>query len=188
MIHFSRVFLVKIHLVLAAFVLPVALMFFITGALYTWGIKGNYETQVYKLQLQQPMQNNKEWLKNTLTNELAQREIEIPSGSAKIKKAGNSFYFEWTGAQLDVRLESTRNPFVAKLKIKKTGWHRLFVQLHKAKGGTAFKVYAGALAVCLMVLFITGFIMAWQIKKHRLLLISSTVAGVISFIVMVSIS
>ncbi|TXL19714.1 hypothetical protein BMR06_08755, partial [Methylococcaceae bacterium HT5] len=99
--------------------------------------------------------------------ELELRDIEIPSGMAKIKKAGNSFYFEWTGASLDVRLEPTRNPFVAKLKIKKTGWHRLFVQLHKAKGGKAFKVYAAILATCLVVLFITGFIMAWQLKKLK---------------------
>ncbi|TXL17374.1 hypothetical protein BMR04_05860 [Methylococcaceae bacterium HT3] len=64
-------------------------------------------------------------------------------------------------------MEPTRNPFVAKLKIKKTGWHRLFVQLHKAKGGKAFKVYAAILATCLVVLFITGFIMAWQFKKLK---------------------
>ena len=106
----------------------------------------------------------------------------------KSKKAGNSFYFEWTGAKLDISLEPTRNPFVARLKIKKTRWHRLFVQLHKAKGGMAFKVYAAILAGSLVILFITGFIMAWQLKKYRPLLISSTVAGIISFIVMVSIS
>ena len=188
MIRFNRVFLVKLHMVLAAFILPVALMFFITGALYTWGVKGNYDTEVIKLQLKQSMQSNKEWLTDIVINELAQRDTEIPSGSAKIKKVGNSFYFEWTGASLDVRLEPTRNPFVAKLKIKKTRWHRLFVQLHKAKGGMAFKVYAAVLATCLVILFISGFIMAWQLKKYRALLISSTIAGVISFIVMVSIS
>ena len=86
------------------------------------------------------------------------------------------------------RLEPTKNPFVAELKIKKTNWHRLFVQLHKAKGGVAFKVYAVVLAVCLGVLFITGFIMAWQMKKYRPLLISSTFAGILSFIVMVTLS
>ena len=184
----DRVFLVKLHMGLAAFILPVALMFFITGALYTWGEKGDYETEVYQLLLKQPMQNNKVWLTDMVINELAQRDIEIPSGTAKIKQAGNSFYFEWTGAQLDVSLEPTRNPFVATLKIKKTGWHRLFVQLHKAKGGKVFKVYAAILAVCLVILFITGFIMAWQLKKYRPLLISSTVSGLVLFIVMISVS
>ena len=188
MIRFNRVFLVKLHMALAAFILPVALMFFITGALYTWGEKGSYDTEVYNMQLKQPMQSNKAWLTQKVATELAKRDTEIPSGTAKIKKAGNSFYFEWTGSRLDIRLEPTSNPFVARLKIKKTRWHRLFVQLHKAKGGTAFKVYAAILASCLVILFITGFIMAWQLKKYRPLLISSTVAGVMSFIVMVSVS
>ena len=188
MIQFNRVFLVKLHMGLAAFILPVALMFFITGGLYTWGIKGSYEIEAYNMQLKQPMQSNKAWLTQMVTTELAKRDTEIPSGTAKIKKAGNSFYFEWTGAKLDISLEPTRNPFVARLKIKKTRWHRLFVQLHKAKGGMAFKVYAAILAGSLVILFITGFIMAWQLKKYRPLLISSTVAGVISFIVMVAVS
>ena len=188
MVRINRIFLVKLHLVLAAFILPVALMFFITGALYTWGVKGSYDAEVYKLQLNQPMQSNKAWLTHMVTNELELRDIEMPSGNAKIKKVGNSFYFEWTGAKLDVRLEPTRNPFVAKLKIKKTRWHRLFVQLHKAKGGMAFKVYAAILAISLVILFITGFIMAWQLRKYRPLLISSSVTGVILFMLMVSIS
>ncbi|TXL19713.1 hypothetical protein BMR06_08750, partial [Methylococcaceae bacterium HT5] len=62
MITFNRAFLVKSHMALAAFILPVALMFFITGALYTWGEKGSYDTETYKLQLRQPMQGNQSWL------------------------------------------------------------------------------------------------------------------------------
>jgi|GEM_PF-1290076 len=52
--------------------------------------------------------------------ELNRRSLKVSSGVEKIKQAGNSFYFEWTGAKLDVRLESTSNPFVAKLEIKRT--------------------------------------------------------------------
>ncbi len=188
MIQFNRVFLVKLHMALAAFILPVALMFFITGALYTWGEKGSYQIESYQLQLKQPMQRDKAWLTEIVTHELSKRDIEIPSGAAKVKPAGNSFYFEWTGAQLDVSLDPTGNPFVAKLQIKKTHWHRLFVQLHKAKGGKAFKVYAAFLAVCLVILFMTGFTMAWQIKKYRPLLLSSSLMGAVLFVVMVSVS
>ena len=36
----TRLQLMKVHTILAAFIFPVALMFMITGALYTWGIKG----------------------------------------------------------------------------------------------------------------------------------------------------
>ena len=173
---------------LAAFILPVAMMFVITGALYTWGVKGAYETQTFQLQLNRPIQNNKVWLTELADYELSKRSLAMPSGNAKIKQVGTSFYFEWTGAKLDVRLEPTRNPFVAKLKIKKTNWHRFFVQLHKAKAGKAFKVYAAILAVGLMILFLTGFIMAWKISKYRSLLLSSAGLGMLLFITMLAIS
>ena len=37
----NRSALMKAHALLAAFILPVAIMFFVTGALYTWGKKGD---------------------------------------------------------------------------------------------------------------------------------------------------
>ena len=93
MLGLNRVFLIKAHMIVAAFILPVALMFFATGALYTWGVKGGYSSDTYILQLQQPMQQNKEWLTEKVINELALRSIVLPSGQAKVKTAGNSFYF-----------------------------------------------------------------------------------------------
>ncbi len=38
----NRMTLTKIHLLLAAFMFPVALMFLVTGGLYTWRFKGSY--------------------------------------------------------------------------------------------------------------------------------------------------
>lgn len=185
---FNRALLVKSHMALAAFVFPVALMFFITGALYTWGVKGSYDIESYQLLLKQPMHSDKGWLTGLVEHELSQRNLPPPSGTAKIKQAGNSYYFEWTGAKLDIKLEPTRNPFVAKLKIKKTDWYRFLVQLHKAKAGQAFKIYATFLAISLMILFVTGFIMAWKISKYRPLLLSSVGLGILLFITMLTIS
>jgi len=184
----NRVFLIKAHMIVAAFILPVALMFFITGALYTWGIKGGYSSDTYTLQLKQAVQQNKEWLTEKVINELAQRSIALPSGKAKLKTAGNSFYFEWTGAEVDVLLEPSAKLLEVKLTIKQTTLHRFFVQLHKAKGGVAFKVYAAILSVCLLFLFISGIIMAWQMTKYRSLLLSSFCSGLIMFIILASLS
>ena len=52
----NRSLLIKIHALLAAFILPVAIMFFVTGALYTWDIKGGYETATQELHLKKPIQ------------------------------------------------------------------------------------------------------------------------------------
>lgn len=179
---FNRLVLMKLHVLIAVFILPVAIMFFVTGAFYTWGIKGDYETTVQKLHLKTPLQEERSYLINVVETELNKQEVSLPTGKAKIKKIGQSFLLEWTGANKDVVLEPTLNPLIAQLKIKNTGWHRHFVQLHKAKGGVAFKVYATILAVGLLFLLMSGFIMAWQLPKLRKMTLVSTCFGLVFFI------
>jgi hypothetical protein len=182
---FERTNLMKIHMLLAAFMLPVALMFLVTGGLYTWGIKGGYETTSIEVTLDKPMEADEEVLKELVRHELEQRQIGLPSGDAGIRKVGDSFQFEWTGSNLDVVLGQTANPLVAKMQVKETDLHRRFVQLHKAKGGSAFKVYAAVLATALFILLVSGFILAWQLPKYRKMTAIATAAGIGVFIAMV---
>lgn len=178
----------KAHAILAAFILPVAIMFFVTGAFYTWGIKGSYDASVFDLHLKTPIQDELSELVTLTTKELEKKNIELPSGQAKIKRIGNSFILEWTGSSKDIILEPSTKPLIAKLEIKSTSWYRQFVQLHKAKGGTLFKVYAGLFATSLLMLLITGFIMAWQTPKLRKLTLFSASLGIVTFFIMVSFS
>lgn len=181
----ERTSLMKIHMLLAAFMLPVALMFLVTGGLYTWGIKGSYETAHIEVRLGKPMEADKEALKALVRNELEQRQLELPSGKAGIRKVGDSFQFEWTGSSMDVVLEQTDDPLVANMQIKQPDALRHFVQLHKAKGGVAFKVYAALLATTLFILLVSGFILAWQLPKYRKMTAVATAAGIGTFIAMV---
>jgi hypothetical protein len=80
----NRSALMKAHALLAAFILPVAIMFFVTGALYTWGIKGDYNTTAYELDLKKPIQGDLAELVALATKELKKQNIEPPSGQAKI--------------------------------------------------------------------------------------------------------
>jgi len=185
---FNRPTLMKVHVLLAAFILPVAIMFVVTGALYTWGIKGNYDTTTHELHLKKPVQGELAELVALAKKELKKQDIEAPSGKAKIKKIGTSFRLEWTGSNMDIILEPTSQPLVAKLEIKHTRWHRQFVQLHKAKGGTPFKVYAAVFAGALLLLLLSGFIMAWQLPKLRKLTLFSASFGIAMFIAMVTFS
>ena len=181
----NRSTLMKAHALLAAFVLPVAIMFFVTGALYTWGIKGGYETTTHDLHLKKPIQDDLVSLTELVKDELKRLDIEVPSGQAKIKRIGYSFRLEWTGSNMDIILEPTSQPLMAQLEIKNTSWYRQFVQLHKAKGGTPFKVYSVAFATALLLLLISGFIMAWQMPKLRKLTLVSAFYGLVVFFVMV---
>jgi len=177
----SRQFLTKLHLLLAAFMFPAALMFLVTGGLYTWEFKGSYNSQNYEIALDSPLVAEVAPLRGLVVEQLEQLSIELPSGKPKIKKGGTSFKLEWTGAARDVVLEPTPEALVAKLTVKETTWYRNLVQLHKAKGGQIFKVYAAMLAVSLFTILASGFLMAWQVPKLKSLALTCALSGLLLF-------
>ena len=179
----TRIQLMKVHALLAAFTLPVAVMFMVTGALYTWGIKGSYTSEVYEVPLTEILVPELVTLTTVAVRELDQRDISLPEGKAKVKKIGSAFMLEWTGSTKDISLEPTGRDLVAKLTVKETSWYRNLVQLHKAKGGVVFKVYAAFFAFVLGMLLISGFMMAWQTPKLKRITLGAFAAGIISFIV-----
>jgi hypothetical protein len=174
----------KIHLILATFIFPIALMFLITGALYTVGIEGSYDTQVYTLKLNSPLQKDDATLTDFVTKELEKLNLSPPTGTASIESTDNSIKVNWRGAALRVTLESTQ-PTEAQLTVKIANWYQKFLELHKANGANAFKVYAVLWAIILLMLLITGFIMALQLPKYRKMTMYSTATGIVVFIVMV---
>ena len=184
----NRLQLMKIHALLAAFILPVAVMFAITGALYSWGIKGSYTNEVHKIDLTEPLSNDITVLTKLAEAELSTLNMTAPEGKPKLKTFGSHYRLEWTGSSKDLLLEPADNGLMAKLTIKHTSWYRNLVQLHKAKGGTAFKVYAVIFAVALGMLLLSGFIMAWQTPKLKSATFASTLIGFISFAAFISIS
>lgn len=184
----NRMQLMKIHSLLAAFILPVAIMFMLTGSLYTWGIKGKYVSDVYELSLEEPIRSDLGALTALVESELHRLAISYPEGNPRLKQYANHFQFEWTGSSKDVILEPTGNESVAKLTVKHTTWYRNLVQLHKAKGGIAFKVYAAVFAIAIAILLVSGFIMAWQTPKLKRATLVSSVIGLGSFIVFVWLS
>jgi hypothetical protein len=178
----------KAHALLAAFILPVTIMFIVTGALYTWGIKGTYSNEVYDIELSAPLQPDQAALEALARKELERRSSEAPKGQAKLKTYGDHFLLEWTGSSKDIILEPTKDPLVAKFTIKNTTWYRNFVQVHKAKGGVIFKVYAVVFALALLAILSSGFMMAWQTPKLRRLSIVSLLLGLVSFVLAVYLS
>ncbi|MBV1916173.1 MAG: PepSY domain-containing protein [Pseudomonadales bacterium] len=184
----KRMTLVKIHTLLAAFILPITIMFAVTGGLYTWGIKGEYDSKSFNLPIEKPLKPNLNILLALVEAELAKRDLSAPTGNPKIKKVGTSFSFEWTGSNRDVSFAPTRDPKFAKLKIKETSWYRQFVQLHKAKGGILFKVFAAVFSVGLLALLITGCWMAWQVPNYRIMMLRAASVGVATFVVVVLMS
>ena len=118
----NRATITNIHLLLAAFMFPAAVMFLVTGGLYTWGFKGSYVSESHELALSEPLTADLERLGGIVVAELQRRNVALPSGEAKIKTGGTSFKLEWTGSARDIELAPTADPTVAKLTIKETTW------------------------------------------------------------------
>lgn len=177
--------LTTIHLLLAAFFLPIALMFATTGALYTVSIKGNYSETSRPLTLTQPLTAELSALTGLVERALDAEGIAAPTGAASIKKAGTSFELEWTGAERDIVLKPTRDPLVATLVIKDTTPWRHLVQLHKAKGSDVAKGISVLWAVGLVVILLSGLLMAWNVPAYRRKAIAAGGAGIATFILYV---
>ncbi len=178
----------KVHALLAAFILPIALMFLVTGALYTWGVKGDYANEKYDVRLEESLQADVTALHSLAVSELNRLGISQPEGSYRLKTYGEHFLLEWTGSSKDIILEPSANEQTAKLTVKHTSWYRNLVQLHKAKGGNAFKVYAAVFASALALLLVSGFMLALQVPLLKKATLTSTAIGILTFLVFVLVS
>ena len=174
--------LITIHLFLAAFFFPIALMFASTGGLYTLSIKGAYEESSRSIALQQPLEADHAALVGLAQRELDALGLAAPTGAAGIKKAGTSFEMEWTGVERDVVLKPTADPQVAKLVVKETTPWRHFVQLHKAKGSAIARGISVVWAVGLVLILLSGLLMALRVPGYRRQAMVAGSAGVVTFI------
>lgn len=182
----NRIFLTKLHLILAGLMLPAIVMFLATGALYTWGNTGEWHEQKVQLELAAPLEADTGALKQIALAELDARGIPAPSGSARVRGEGSEMELQWSGARSEVQLAATPDPLTAELTLKQASLHRWLVQLHKAKGSTVFKIYATILAAVLFLLVASGLILGLQVRALRRLTIASSLAGTALFAALVS--
>lgn len=174
--------LLNIHLILAAWLFPIALMFALTGGLYTLSIKSGYTERVESVALAAPLTADLAGLTAAATAALAERGEELPSGSASVRKAGTSFELEWTGVARDVTLRPTSDPARAELIVKDTKPWRHFVQLHKAKGNALARAISVTWAIGLIVILGTGLLMALNVRVYRGRLLGAGAAGIATFL------
>lgn len=168
----------SLHVIFASFFMPMAFVFAVTGGLYTFDVKGTYDTETRTLPLSLPTEPKSaelmEVARAILREQFATGE---PSGRAGLRQVGTSWQFEWTGSRTDFTIEPTKETGLFKVSLKRMRFHRLLVQLHKAKGGTPFKVLAGAFAVGLLLLFLSGILLAAAQPRLRRLFAVGLLAG-----------
>ncbi|TNE74332.1 hypothetical protein EP331_02230 [bacterium] len=185
----DRKSLMSLHTIVAAFIMPVAIVFLVTGSLYTWGIKGSVNTEKVTETLETPLNTQSiDSVVEHVTHFIESKGYSAPSGTYNFTLNGPSVSGRWSGANMDLSFSTSYDGKTLVYEMRHTTWYSHLVQLHKAKGGTAFKVYAVILAVSLLLLLISGYMMAFQMPKYRKQALVATVTGLLVFFVMVLIS
>jgi hypothetical protein len=180
--------LIHLHLIASSFFMPAAILYIVTGALYTIDIKGTYVTVEHSLPLETPLRPDLDACRAISEAFLSGEGIAAPSGGDRIRRFGTSFAYEWHGSNRDVLLSPTEDPETARIEVKNTTFYRRMVQLHKAKGGGLFKAYAVAFSAAILVVLLTGSLVAWLRPPLRIEALVSTGLGLLALALFIFLS
>ena len=180
--------LIHLHLIASCFFMPAAILYIVTGAMYTIDIKGSYVTVVHSLPLETPLRPDLDACRAIVETFLSNEGIPSPSGGERMRRFGTSFAYEWHGSNRDVILSPTEDPAIARLEVKNTTFYRRLVQLHKAKGGGLFKAYALFFSAAILVVLLTGALVAWLRPLLRVEALVAAALGVLALIITVLLS
>lgn len=184
MLKLSRLFLVKAHIIMASLTLILMMMFFITGALYTYGYKpSTYETE-YRFEQDIPLEKDMPMLLGIVVTELERLQIKEPFGTPKIKrdKKRHSYKLVWSGKNRYISLRpSGSNPKVAVMIVEEYSWYYRLMRLHKAKGPEFFEWFTIISSAVVMLILLSGVIIGIQAPGLRKITISSLAAGMVLF-------
>lgn len=163
----NRFRIMQVHMLLAGFLLPIAILYFIGGALYTLDIKGHIKKQVITLQLQQPFEPNLETLARTARAALSARDLPLPDGEPVLKRKHGTYELEWSDLGHRVTLKPGRDIHTVRLTVRERDLLTQIMRIHRAEAGGLFKFLAILLVIGLMAILATGVYMAQSIPKLR---------------------
>ncbi len=169
-------------MVLAGFLLPVAILYFVSGALYTLDIKGHIKKKVITLRLEQPFTPNLERLKQITEKALLERNLPLPNDEPLLRKRRGAYELRWDDMAHVVILTPGRDAFTANLTLKERSTLTQIMRIHRAEAGIVFKALAIIMAVGLIMLFATGIYMALVIHRLRRPLLIAIVGGIVTFL------
>jgi len=172
-----RMLIMKIHAVLACFFMPLAILYFISGALYSFDIKGHVDKQVYTLELDRPFAPDLAQLSELARKALDQRKLLLPTGSAAIKEKKGSYEYRWGGLKRQVVIQPTGNPLRAKLIYRQRSPLTQVMRVHRADAGLLIRTYSLTMVVSLITILLTGVFLAVGTPKLRRLALVALGAG-----------
>jgi hypothetical protein len=162
-----RMLIMKIHAILACFFMPLAILYFISGALYSFDIKGHVDKQVYTLALDRPFAPDLAQLSELAKTALDQRKLSLPTGSPAIKEKKGSYEYRWGDLKRQVVIHPTGNPLQVKLTYRQRSPLTQVMRVHRAEAGSLVRTYSLTMVVSLITILVTGVFLAVGTPKLR---------------------
>ena len=151
---------------LASFLLPVALLYFVSGLLYSLDVKGSIEKKEIAIHLKQPFVADLDKTTKLVEQTLQQNklpELSISEPSLKKKKGVYTWYY--SELKYAVRLEAKVGATKAKVTFRERSMLAQVMRIHRAEAGTLFMWVSVLLVVGLITIFTTGMLMAQGVAK-----------------------
>jgi hypothetical protein len=162
-----RLLIIQVHAILACFFLPIALLYFLSGGLYSLDIKGSVDKQVYTLALEQPFTPDLAQLSATVTAALELRELSLPGGDPTIARKKQSYEFRWGDLQRLVVVQPTDDPLQVELVYRQRSPLTQLMRIHRAEAGLLIKILSISMAVSLILVLGSGVFLALGMPKLR---------------------
>jgi len=165
-------------MVLAAFFLPILLLYLTGGLLYTWDIKGHINKQEMMLQLDAPFTPNLALLVAKVESELKAKNMSLPNGEPSLKKKKNGRYeLRWGDIKHLVTLKAKQGDLQAALVTRERDVLSQMMRIHRAESGLLFKVLATAFVLGLLLVLLSGVYMAVTVPKYKQTALFSLAVG-----------
>jgi hypothetical protein len=144
-----------------------ATLYFISGALYSSGIKGHIDKQVYNLVLASPFTPNLAQLSVLARTTLDQRDLSPPTGDSVLKEKKGSYEYRWGDLKRLVVIQPTKNPLQVELIYRQRSPLTQVMRVHRAEAGLRVRVLSISMAVALLMILASGVFLAVGIPKLR---------------------
>ncbi len=147
----------KWHVLLAAVMLPIAVLYFVSGALYTLDIKGKVSKQKINIELHKPFEPNLELLARAAKQSLLEHQLPLPSGEPVLKKKKGVYEMRWSDLQMAVTVRPSSSRVTrAVMTIRERSLLTQLMRIHRAEAGSAYAFLSILLVVALLLVFATG--------------------------------
>ena len=116
--------------------MPMALLYFISGALYSFDIKGGVDKQVFTVALDRPFAPDLAQLSGYAKSALDQHQLSLPTGDPAISKKKGSYEYRWGDLKRLVVVHPTDDPLKVELVYRQRSPLTQIMRVHRAEAGS----------------------------------------------------